>query len=232
MAKGQRRQTVKYTFYKMDPQWRRLPAPEREAGKEEFASVVEEFGSQLSILSYSLMGLRGDTDFMLWCVGPSPETVQELATHLARTGMGRYMDTPYSYLALTHPSSYVDSHRHAHQEGRSATIRQLGRRYLFVYSFVKTHSWYQLPLEERQRMMDEHFRIGHKYPSVKITTTYSFGLDDQEFVLGFETDAPEDFLELVMELRTTEARPYTLRDTPIFTCIHRPLREVLDSLGG
>ena len=80
-------------------------------------------------------------------------------------------------------------------------------------------------------MMEEHFRIGHRYPTVKISTSYSFGLDDQEFVLGFETNDPSEFLDLVMELRESAARPYTLRDTPIFTCIHKPLKECLDGLG-
>ena len=104
-------------------------------------------------------------------------------------------------------------------------------KYLFVYPFVKTHAWYQMPQEERQRMMNEHFRIGHKYPMVKIKTSYSFGLDDQEFVLGFETNSPEDFLELVMDLRSVEQRPFTERDTPIFTCILMPVRDMLETLG-
>ena len=79
--------------------------------------------------------------------------------------------------------------------------------------------------------MNGHFEVGHRYPLVKISTSYSFGVDDQEFVLGFETDNPSDFLDLVMALRESEARPYTLRDTPIFTCLHKPLRECLDGLG-
>lgn len=81
-------------------------------------------------------------------------------------------------------------------------------------------------------MMNEHIRIGHKYPTVKLNTTYSFGLDDQEFVVAFETDHPEHFLDLVMELREAESSLYTLRDTPIFTCIAMPIREVLDTLDG
>jgi chlorite dismutase len=107
----------------------------------------------------------------------------------------------------------------------------VGRKFLFVYPFVKTHEWYQLPMSDRQALMNEHFEIGHKYPQVKISTSYSFGLDDQEFVLGFETDSPADFLDLVMELRESQARPYTERDTPIFTCISGELRGILDSLG-
>jgi len=80
--------------------------------------------------------------------------------------------------------------------------------------------------------MDEHIRTGRKYPSVKLNTTYSFGLDDQEFVVSFETDEPADFLDLVMELREAKTSLYTLRDTPIFTCIAMSLPETLDTLDG
>jgi chlorite dismutase len=126
---------------------------------------------------------------------------------------------------------YLSEHDHEGGENRTR-IRPMGRRYLFVYPFVKTHGWYQLPQEERQRMMDEHFEVGHRYPEVKIHTTYSYGLDDQEFVLGFETESPQKFLQLIMDLRSAEQRPYTERDTPIFTCLLGSTREVLDSLGG
>ena len=105
-------------------------------------------------------------------------------------------------------------------------------KYLFVYPFVKTRAWYQLPLEERQRIMDDHINVGNKYPSVRLHTTYSFGLDDQEFVVAFETDAPHDFLDLVMELRETKGSLYTLCDTPIFTCVAKPFVEILKDLGG
>jgi chlorite dismutase len=107
----------------------------------------------------------------------------------------------------------------------------MGARYLFVYPFVKTRAWYALPLERRQQIMNEHIRIGHKYPRVRLNTTYSFGLDDQEFVLAFESDHPADFLDLVMELRESEASQYTLRDTPIFTCVKAAGAELLKSLG-
>jgi len=81
-------------------------------------------------------------------------------------------------------------------------------------------------------MMMIHINTGHKYPSVKINTTYSFGLDDQEFVVAFETDSPSDFVDLVMDLRATETSLYTLRDVPIFTAIRRSFDDTLDSLGG
>ncbi|MBI4298999.1 MAG: chlorite dismutase family protein [Chloroflexi bacterium] len=230
-GKGQR-QFVKYNFYKVEPSWRRLPDKERRQSKEEFMTVVEEFASQMFIRSFSLVGLRGDADFLLWQACDSLETLQEMATRLWSTNLGHYLHQPYSYLAMTNRSQYLGTHRHEGQEGIRVRLRPGDARFFIVYPFLKTRDWYLLPQEERQKMMTQHFRIGHKYPSVKINTTYSFGLDDQEFVVAFETDSPSDFLDLVMELRESETSRYTLRDTPIFTCIHRSLKETLDSLGG
>jgi len=70
------------------------------------------------------------------------------------------------------------------------------------------------------------------FPSVSLNTTYSFGLDDQEFVVAFETDVVSDFLDLVQQLRETEASRYTLRDTPMFTCVAQPLQEILEAIGA
>ncbi|MBI2886947.1 MAG: chlorite dismutase family protein [Chloroflexi bacterium] len=232
MAQAQQRHYIKYSFFKTAPEWRRLPAAERRTAGREFLEVATSFAEEIGIHPYNLQGARGDADFMLWQIARRLESIQELAAALAGTGLGSYLSTPYSYLAMTRPSPYVEGHRHEGQEGAGATLRVKGARYLFVYPFVKTRPWYRLAAAERQRMMNEHFVIGHKYPSVKISTAYSFGLDDQEFVLGFETDKPEDFLDLVMELRESEASGYTLRDTPIFTCVAMPLKEVLASLGA
>ena len=127
-------------------------------------------------------------------------------------------------------SQYVDEHVHEGQEGRRMRIVPGKRPYLFVYPFVKTRDWYLLPMAERQRIMNDHIAVGHKYPRVKINTTYSFGLDDQDFVVAFEADSPAEFLDLVQELRETESSSFTLIDTPIFTCVSTPIREILDSL--
>ena len=231
MAQAGQRDFVKYSFYKVAPDWRRLPRPEKERSKREFADVLAEFADRVDLSSYSLVGTRGDVDFLLWKVSPTLEAIDQLMAQLNRTELGSFLHTPHSYLAMTRRSPYVDHHQHEGQEGDSTAMRIVGRKYLFLYPFVKTHDWYQLSKEDRQAMMDEHFRIGHKFPQVKISTAYSFGLDDQEFVLGFETDEPGTFLDLVMELRESKARPYTLLDTPTFTCINKPLADCLDDLG-
>ena len=228
----ERSQVVKYDFYKVDPQWRRLAAAERAAAREEFIAALDEFSSIVAIRSYSLVGIRGDCDFLLWKIGTSLETIQALAAQLNRTRLASYLSIPYSYLALTQRSQYVGRHLHPDQEGTRLSLHPKDEPYLIIYPFVKTRDWYLLPQEERQRMMNQHIAIGHKYPSVKINTTYSFGLDDQEFVVAFTTSSPPDFLNLVMELRATEGSRYTLRDTPILTCLAKGIHETLEDLGS
>src|SRR5690606_23686051 len=84
----------------------------------------------------------------------------------------------------------------------------------------------------RQGVMDEHIAVGREYPAVKLNTTYSFGIDDYEFILALETDEPADIRDLVQQLRETESSRYTVQDTPLFTCINMRLLEALDALGG
>jgi chlorite dismutase len=226
------RQIVKYTFFKVDAAWRRLPVEERTAHKEEFAGVLENFDERVVLLTYSTVGTRGDCDFLIWSVSENLEAVRQLVTALFSTRLGAYLATPYSYLAMTKRSRYVDKHTHEGQEGKRARLHPIGAKYLFVYPMVKKREWYRLSVEERQRAMNEHFEIGHRFPSVKINTTYSFGLDDQEFVVAFETDSPSDFLDLVETLRPSESSKYTERETPIFTCLAMEPRAMLDALGG
>lgn len=222
------RQFVKFNFFRIDPAWRRLPEHEREQGKQEFLRAYRLAAENAAFTrSYSLIGIRGDADFLIWQASDRLETFQDFMSGLLATGLGRYLTVPYSYLSMTRPSQYVREHQHEGQDGRRTKIQPLGRKYLFVYPFVKTRAWYALPLDQRQAMMNEHIYIGNKYPSVKLNTTYSFGLDDQEFVVAFETDEPADFLDLVMELRESGASAYTLRDTPIFTCIAMEPEELL-----
>lgn len=230
---GKGRQFVKFSFFKLDTAFRRLPDDKQRSYKLEFVSAVRTFNRRMLLRSYSLVGLRGDVDFMLWQVASTAEPFQELMTALMNTSMGPYLSMPHSLFAMTRRSIYDIGEM---VEGKTAEERIIitpgEHKYLFVYPFIKTRAWYALPFEERQAMIDEHIRIGRKYPQIRLNTTYSYGIDDQEFVVAFEGDNPSDFVDLVMELRETKASVYTLRDTPTFTCRNLPLPEVLDSLGG
>ena len=222
-------QYVNYVFFKLDPLWRRLPGDEREQGKREFLQAVEGNSGETLLRSFSLMGLRSDADFMLWRIGYDLDAFEKMTSALMKTGLGRYLTVAYSYFALARRSIYVGEHTPGF-ENRRYIVPGEGE-YLFVYPFVKSRAWYQLPLEERQRMMDEHMKIGRKHYPVKNNTAYCFGIDDYEFILSFEAESPEKFQNLMMELRESEASSYTELDTPIFTCRRKGLPEILESLG-
>jgi chlorite dismutase len=219
-------QYVTYTFFKVLPAWRRLPIEERAAGKDAFAEVVEEFAPRFdTLLSYSTTGIRPDCDFFFWKISRDYETLGEFGAALNATPLGGWVEVTYNYLATTKASQYTSARR-------ARKIIPRGSPYLVVYPFVKVRPWYALPEEDRQRAMDEHMRIGAEHPSIHNHTTYSFGIDDQEFMTVFECDEPADFMHLMLTLRESEASRYTERDTPIFVGQLMEIRAALDRLDG
>jgi chlorite dismutase len=219
-------QYVAYTFYKLDPAWRRLPVEEREAGKDAFAEVVERWSSRMDELRvYSVTGVRPDCDFFLWKITERYLDLGELGAELNGAPLAAWLHTPYSYLATTKASQYT-----AARKPRKVVPK--GSPYLVVYPFVKVRSWYAFPADERQRAMDEHMRIGHGFPTITNHTTYSFGIDDQEFMTAFECEEPADFMHLMLTLRESEASKYTERDTPIFVGTATDVRTALAELDG
>ncbi len=218
------RHFVKYTFLKIDPAWRRLDDEERAAHKREFMAACEDFADGHLLRAFSTVGTRGDCDMLLMSQAVNLDRIHEFHVILSQSGLMSWATTPYSYLAMTKPSEYSDESRLEVRPGHS--------KYLFVYPFVKTREWYGKPAAERWEIMQEHIRVGKEYPSIDLNTSYSFGLDDQEFVVAFESNNPGDFLDLVQRLRTTEASAYTKQDTPTFTCIATSVERALGALDG
>jgi chlorite dismutase len=220
-------QYVSYTFFRVLPEWRRLPVEERVAGKDAFAEVVDEWTARFEHLrAYTLTGVRPECDFFLWRITERFEDLLELGAELNSTPLAGWLETPYSYLATTKASQYTSARR-------ARKVVPHNSPYLVVYPFVKVRPWYSLPLEERQRAMDEHMHIGREeFPGIHNHTTYSFGIDDQEFMTAFECDEPADFMHLMLRLRESEASRYTERDTPIFVGRLVEIRAALDALDG
>jgi chlorite dismutase len=220
-------QYVAYTFYRVDPAWRRLPVEERQAAKDAFADVVEDFADRFDHLrAYTTTGVRPETDFFLWKITERYDALGELGAALNGTQLAGWLETPYSYLATTKASQYTSARK-------PRKITPHGLPYLVVYPFVKVRPWYALSEADRQRAMDEHMVIGREeFPGIRNHTTYSFGIDDQEFMTAFECDEPADFMHLMLRLRDSEASRYTERDTPIFVGQHVSIREALSMLDG
>lgn len=229
------RQVVKYTFYKLDTAtFLRLPEAKQRDAKLDFIDTVRGFNRRMLLRSYTLVGMRKDVDFLLWTVAEEVEAFQALETAIRNTALGPFLEVTRSFLSGTKRSLYditLPEDQGADAEER-IRIEPSDSRYLFVYPFIKTRAWYALTKEERQDMITEHIRVGRKYPDIKLNTTYSYGIDDQEFVVAFEGDDPHDFVDLVNDLRFTEASMYTLADTPMHIAIAMNLPDVMDSIGG
>lgn len=217
---------VKFSFFKARPSWRLLEPSGKTQLSEELISAIQEAGKETGspLSSFSAVGTRSDVDLLLFQSAPSIEAFHSTAAAINRTEAAAHFDQPHSYLSLRRKTRY----KHG---GGNPEVERKDKRYFIVYPMTKTRPWYGLSLEERQQMMNDHFRIGHGYPGVTINTTYSFGIDDPEFVVAFETDDPSEFVSLVMDLREVPGSQFTASETPIFTTLRMPLPEALQAIG-
>jgi len=211
----------------VDPAWRRLESDARCRTADELVAAVRQ-KSDVRTHTYSMVGLQAGADLLLWSLGPSLDALEERSAAVLRSGMGRWMAVSESFLGVIQPSQYVKKPTPQEQSLFSGERS----RYLVVYPFTKSADWYLLDREERQRIMNEHMKVGHSYPEVRQLLANSFGLDDMDFLVAYETDDLSKFSELVRALRGTESRRSTVRDTPILTGIHRPIEEITELLGA
>jgi chlorite dismutase len=142
--------------------------------------------------------------------------------------LGAYLSQVHSFLSLQRRSQYVNKSKGA---GEGLELLPGQGKFLFVYPFVKTREWYRLSPHARQGMMDEHIAASAPFKGVSLNSSYSYGIDDQDFVVAFDSDYPQEFVDLVGRLRYTEASLYTERDTPMFTCAKAPIDAILAQLA-
>jgi chlorite dismutase len=216
---------LNFSFFKVDPKWRWLNEIGKEEAAKEFASLVEVANTKIKVHTYSTLGLRADADFMIWMISDSIEKTQVMTSKVYSTVLGKYLTPSYVFLSAARPSVYSSKVT----PGFMTDAQPM--KYCVVYPFVKSREWYLLPLEERKKMMDEHIMVGRKFPQIRLNTTYSFGLDDQDFMLAFETEDLMAFQELIIQLRETKVSKYVVRDTPMIVCVYKAVEEIIKSLG-
>jgi chlorite dismutase len=222
----QRRQFLNYSFYRLDPVFRRLPIDEQRLAAVEFIELTKQWecSEDLILRTYSLVGLRADVDFMLWRIAFDPLCFQSMEAAIRQSRLGAYLSQVRSFLSLQRRSEYVNKIKGA---GEGVELLAGQGKFLFVYPFVKTREWYRLSPHARQGLMDEHIAASAPFKGVHLNTSYSFGIDDQDFVVAFDSDYPQEFVDLVGRLRYTEASLYTQRDTPMFMCVKAPIDAIL-----
>jgi chlorite dismutase len=211
----------------LDPAWRRLGREERCRSAEELCAAIAAH-PEVTTFTYSTIGLKAGVDVVLWSLSASLDALEAKSAEVLRSGMGAWMEARHSFLGIIRPSQYVK--RPTPQE--QSLFSGERSKYLIVYPFTKSTDWYLLSQEERQKVMNGHMKVGHRYQQVRQLLASSFGVDDMDFLVAYETDDLPGFGELVRELRGTESRRSTVRDTPILTGIHRPIDEITRLLGA
>lgn len=216
---------LNFSFFKIDSKWRWLNDIGKEEAAKEFASLVEVASKRMRIKTYSTIGLRKESDFMIWTISDSVEKIQILASKIYSTVLGKYIEPSETYLSTSRNSIY--------SKNSSANFMsdEIPLKYNIVYPFIKSRDWYLLPYEKRKEMMDEHIAVGRKYPQIKLNTSYSFGIGDQDFMLAFETNNLLDFQDLIIKLRETKVSKYVVTDTPMIVCVYKDVQELIRSLG-
>jgi chlorite dismutase len=209
-----------FQCWKVDREWRRLDPGTKKRHVDGFVKAVESvYGPESLVTAFSTAGLKADTDFIIWTRAKTIEQIHALGRAQRLAEFSKWAELSHNYSAMLKGSPYE-------QEDKTF-VPQENYKFLFVYPFVKTRAWYQLPLPERMRIMRAHIDKSAPYPMVRINTSYSFGIDDQDFVVAFESDSAEKFVNLVQDLRETESSMYTERDTPMYVGVKAPLAEIL-----
>lgn len=213
----------------LDPAWKRLDDGTRRLDGEHLVSRLRaaEQGP-VRTFAYSSVGIEPGVDLLLWRFAPSVDALEESAAALLGSGIGRWLTVSHSLIGRIGPSQYVRKPTGQEQSPFDGERS----RYLIVYPFTKSVDWYLEPQEARQKIMNEHMKVGHQYPMVRQALAYSFGLDSQDFVVAYETDDLPAFGDLVRALRSTESRRTTVSDTPILLGVHRPIEEIVRLLGA
>ena len=213
-----------YSFFKIDPKWRWMADLAKEESAREVENVIMNSG--IKFRSYSTLGLRDDSEFLFWFAARTVEEIQEVMSKLYLTVFGKYITPSRTYLSCTRPSIYA-------QKGKTLSFvaGNEPKKYAVVYPFTKTREWYLLPVDQRQKMMEQHIEVGQKHPEVILNTTYSFGIHDEDFMLAFECDDLREFQNLIMDLRETLISRYVAVDTPMIVCVNKDIIPLISSLG-
>jgi len=216
-----------FTAFRFLPAWWESSREARETFLQDAVAELREALPRAEF--YRLFPTRHEADLLIWTAAPA-EQASATAGHLARLAdllirWRPWVEPVTTLWGLTRPSPYT-------KRPSSRTIDPIDgtrRPALVIYPFSKTTDWHLLAPERRQELMGEHIRVGREFPEVHQLLLYSYGLQDQEFVVVYEMDDLGRFSELVEALRATEVRRYTLRDTPVWTALHLPTDRIATS---
>ena len=214
-----------FALYSFTESYWQLSSEERGWFHQKWLAGLRDAAQKVHL--YQVFPAEAGSDILVWStvtVEGGCDTARLFAGYARATNPYRGLIRPTDILwGYTHPSDYTKTRSTRELD----PLTEVRPAYLVVYPFVKTTSWYLMSREARQGMMNEHIRIGKQYEDISQLLLYSFGVQDQEFVVVYETDDLMRFSDLVTELRGTDGRKYTQRDTPLHTAVYHPAEETL-----
>ncbi|WP_432514900.1 hydrogen peroxide-dependent heme synthase [Kineococcus sp. SYSU DK001] len=218
--------TIAYTMWSVFAAETPLGENDRAAYAREVQDLLDELvGKGLVVRGlYDVAGLRADADLMFWWYAPTIELVQEAYRRLRTTRLGKHLAPVWSVVGLHRPAEFNRGHVPAFMSGDRA------RDYVCVYPFVRSYEWYLLPEEERRKMLRDHGLAARTYEDVRANTVSAFALGDYEWILAFEADELHRIVDLMRDLRNTEARRHVREEVPFFTGPKVELGELVNAL--
>lgn len=220
-------QFVNFIFFRVHPDWRKLPKEEKDLLKTEFEEGFEKYRSELLMFSYSLVGFDSKADMMFWRIGNSVDAIQNMTISLFQTRLGSYLETAENFLTVTNKKTVFIAEGPEDRNHVNA-----GKKiYHFVYPLIVDAGKERKQKIERDALVEAGFMVGKRFPNIKIHLTRSLGFGGQDYIISFETDDPGDFLDLTEEIRGSLSGELVANGMPTFICRQRTLRECLDALG-
>ncbi|HOW88711.1 MAG TPA: chlorite dismutase family protein [Elusimicrobiales bacterium] len=218
-----------FMFLKLAPEFRRLISNEKIAAKQEFENMVGACQEKVFLRTYMITGLRPDADLLFWRVSDDLERLQDICARTFSVGVGHYLLPTHTYLGVYHPDEQACAKRDLEFSFLPKDV--FGRhKFMLVHPVVKSHLWYELSEDERRRMQAGRSAVIAKYREIQETFFQSYGLDEQEMIVTREARHLDELVSATRELREQRIKNYTAVDKPVFLCIGRDLREILDSI--
>jgi chlorite dismutase len=217
-----------FMFLRLDPSFRRLISNEKIAAKQEFENVVASCQEKLFLRTYLVAGLRADCDVLFWRMSQDADYLQDLCARTFSAGIGRYFIPAHSFLGI-HP--LPEGPRKDLEFGFLPKDLFGRHKYLLLHPVIKSHLWYDLSEDERESLMQERNGVLLKYSDIQENFFMSYGLDEQELLVIREARSLSDLASATRELREQRLKRYTASDRPVFFCVGRDLRDILDAIS-
>ncbi|OGS63740.1 MAG: hypothetical protein A3J79_03080 [Elusimicrobia bacterium RIFOXYB2_FULL_62_6] len=219
-----------FVFLKLDPSFKRLISNEKIAAKQEFENLVGACQEKVFLRTYMLTGLRYDADILFWRVSDDLERLQDICARTSSIGMGKYLLPSYSFIGVYHPEQEAVQKKDL--DFGFLPKDTFGRhKFMLFHPVVKSHLWYEISENERQALLAERKTVISRYREIQENFFQSYGMDEIEQIVIREARHLEDLMSATKELRELRIKSYTAIDKPVFLCIGRDLREILDAIS-